>query len=199
MTQSAIMMTTYVALWILVLVQTLVLLELLRQIGILRMRVGEEPGALVTSEGLERGSIAPAFVASDVGTGREVTDALLHDRTSLIVFLTPTCQSCRSLAPDLRRFSAEHREIQVLVICAAPREHCEAFAREFDLRLPVLVDEGQRISRDYRAIRTPSAILIDPQGQVRIQGLPNSVRHLETLLEEEGTPMHGSWIKVEGA
>lgn len=38
-------------------------------------------------------------------------------------------------------------------------------------------------------------MLVDEHGMVRIQGIPNSLEHLEGLIREEGTPMgNREWV-----
>lgn len=189
MTLSGILLVSYIALWIVVLVQTFVLIELLRQIGILRLRVGDEPGALVTEgEGLERGSPAPAFEARDLSTGTVMTQEIFDGHRTLLVFLTTRCQACRKLAPDLKRIARDYTgKTQIITICSGPGDECPTFAHEFGLPMPMLFDQDQQINRAYKVHRTPSATLIDANNRVRIHGIPNDWRQLEGLLHEEGT------------
>lgn len=197
MALSGILLASYLALWLVATVQTLVLLELLRQIGILHRRVGPGPGALLSGEGLERGALAPPFEARDVRTGEMIVSELLSGRMTLLVFLSASCHVCRSLASDLRVFSREHaRDVAVLVICTDTKDRCVAFAEEHKLGVLVLDDHEQFISSAYRVRGTPSAVLLDAEGRVRIHGIPNDLDQLEGLLREEGTVvLNPRWVK----
>lgn len=97
-----------VLLWIVVVIQAFVLIELLRQVGVLRMRIGDEQAALfVDGEGLDRGTHAPEFRAIDVRTGSTMdSNDVLAPRT-LLVFLSTRCQSCRELIPTLNELASE--------------------------------------------------------------------------------------------
>lgn len=56
-------------LWIVVLFGIFLLACTLRQLGLIQMRLGTDPGALITTGGLDRGSEIPDFSAPDVATG----------------------------------------------------------------------------------------------------------------------------------
>lgn len=190
---------TYLALWLIVIVQTLVLFELMRQIGILRRHLPPEPGALLTDEGLARGAVAPPFTAIDLRTGEDFSAGDLRGRSALLVFLSPSCAGCHLLAPKLRDFANGHkRDVAVVVVCPDSEAECRRYANEHRLSMPVLLDEGKQISLAYGVRRTPSATLIDASGRIRIHGIPNDAVHLEGLLAEEGTPMAGrQWLSRE--
>lgn len=189
---------SYVGLWLVVVIQAIVLLELLRQIGILRQRMPPEPGALLTDEGLPRGATAPSFTVHDVETGAIIPHLRDRSRMTLLVFLSPSCAGCHALAPELRRFARDYeKEIAVAVVCPGSSEECAQYRRRYALEFPVVADPDHAISRSFKVQRTPSATMIDDLGRVRIHGIPNNRQHLEGLLEEEGTLMTGDWI-LEG-
>jgi len=189
MNLSGISLIAYVALWAVVIIQTFVLTEVLRQIGLLRLRVGDAPGALLAEgEGLERGTPAPVFSARELLSGATMTQAVYRGHMTLLVFLTTRCQACRTLIPELERIARRYTgKTQIIAVCSGPGDECPAFVREFDLSIPVLFDKGQQMNEAYRIRRTPSATLIDENGLVRIHGIPNDWRQLEGLLHEEGT------------
>lgn len=188
---------SYLVLWLLVVVQALVLLELLREVGLLRLQLPPDPGALIPNDGLARGSAAPEFALADARSGRTITEQSLRaPLPTLLLFLTPRCQSCRVLASGLGDFADSVKdEAQVIAFCGARPADCVAFAEEFALDIPVLADPEQIVFRKYRAARTPSAVLVGGDGRIRLQGIPNEVGHLEGLLREEGTVQAGlQWL-----
>ena len=198
MSIEQLMPASHVLLWILVIVQTLVLFELLRQVGILHLRIGPDPGALlVEGEGLQRGASAPTFEAPDLRTGLTVSQQSFKGQRVLLVFLTTRCQACRALVPDLKRVARNFAdEVQLIAVCAGPGDECIPFADEYEFTVPILFDQHQEISSAYRVFRTPSATLLDGDGTVLIHGIPNDWRHLEGLIQEEGTPSAGGMVIV---
>lgn len=50
---------SYVFLWVIVAGLSVILVGVLRELGAITLRLGPEPGALITREGLERGTRAP--------------------------------------------------------------------------------------------------------------------------------------------
>ena len=71
----------------------------LRQLGLMQLRLGDDPGALITDSGLERGVQAPEFVAAHSETEEPVSLYELPPVPRLLVFASPGCLSCRELIP----------------------------------------------------------------------------------------------------
>lgn len=186
---------SYVLLWVIAVVQGFVIVECLRQIGILRLRLGDEPGALIDPESLPRGAVAPPFSLLDAQTGALVNEAALKGRRSLLIFVSPTCAPCRDLALQLPRVATLYRELNIVAVCSGPADRCRDFAHEFALPFPTLVDDAQTLTRAFGASRTPHAYLLDPDRRVLIQGIPADLQQLEHLIDEEGTLMGDrSWV-----
>lgn len=202
MNSEALFWVTYLALWVVVVVQTLVLLEVLQQVHALAQRVGPEPGALLSADGLQRGVVAPQIGARDLFSGQVFETLPQGDRASLLVFLSPRCDACRSLATELPAFSrAAEREAAVFVVCSGAGGECAELARAAGIESRYLLDEDQSVSRRYHALRTPTAVLVGVDGLVRLHATPNERRHLEYLLREEATPLGSrAWLRkgVEG-
>src|SRR5438477_338320 len=60
---SGVWLASYVVLWVVVLLLAFLLAGALRQLGLLQLRLGDDPGALITDTGLQRGAEAPDFTA----------------------------------------------------------------------------------------------------------------------------------------
>lgn len=88
---SGLWLISYVALWVLVILQTIIVLGLVRQLGILQIRLGPEYNLLATREGLELGFPAPDFHATDVTHRREISLTDLKGRPAVFVFISPSC------------------------------------------------------------------------------------------------------------
>ena len=88
---SGVWLASYVVLWLLVLVLGFLLAGALRQLGLLQLRLGDDPGALITDTGLERGVDAPDFTGVDSESGELVTLSELPAAPRMIVFASPGC------------------------------------------------------------------------------------------------------------
>jgi len=172
-----------VLLWIAVVVLAAVVLALLRQIGLLHERVAPA-GALVGRERPQVGEIAPVLSLRD-RNGREVGvgGAAADGRSTLLLFLSPTCPVCETLLPVAR--SVARREGSRLVLASdGPAGENERLVRD---RERDLEHESYVVSAElgiaFQVGRVPYAVLIDAAGIVRARGLVNTREHLESLFE----------------
>jgi methylamine dehydrogenase accessory protein MauD len=170
----------------------------LRQLGLLQLRLGDDPGALITDTGLERGTLAPDFTAIGAESSELVTLSALPPVPRMIVFASPGCLSCRELIPGLNEVRKTRAgEFDFLVICRGDVESCQAFGRMNRLEAPMVVDTNGQIEKDYLVTLTPFAYLLDHERNVVIRGIANDWRQLESLLEQEGTLQAGPWVDVD--
>ena len=189
---SGVWIASYVVLWLLVLVLGFLLAGALRQLGLMQLRLGDDPGALITDTGLERGVVAPDFTALDSESEDLVTLSELPPAPRLIVFASPGCLSCRELIPGLNEVrKTRGREFQFLVVCRGDVESCQRFGRMNRLEAPMVIDTTGQIEKDYVVTLTPFAYLLDHERKVVIRGIANDWRQLESLLDQEGTLQAG--------
>jgi len=193
-------LASYIVLWLVVLVLGFLLAGSLRQLGLIQLRLGDDPGALITDSGLERGVQAPEFVAADSETEAPVSLYELPSVPRLLVFASPGCLSCRELIPGLNEVrKTRSGEFDFLVICRGDIESCRSFGRMNRLEAPMVIDTNGQIEKDYMVTLTPFAYLLDHEGRVVIRGVANDWRQLESLLDQEGTLQAGrGWIDAEG-
>jgi methylamine dehydrogenase accessory protein MauD len=196
---SGVWLASYIVLWLVVFVLAFLLAGSLRQLGLMQLRLGDDPGALITDIGLERGAQAPDFVAQDSETGEPVTLSELPQAPRLLVFASPGCLSCRELMPGLNEVRKTRKgEFDFLVICRGDLESCRAFGRMNRVEAPMVIDTNGQIEKDYMVTLTPFAYLLDYEGRVVIRGVANDWRQLESLLDQEGTLQAGGWVDVDG-
>jgi methylamine dehydrogenase accessory protein MauD len=188
---SGVWLASYIVLWALVLLLAFLLAGALRQLGLLQLRLGDDPGALITDIGLERGTQAPDFTALDAESGEVVSLSDLPAVPRMLVFASPGCLSCRELIPGLNEVRKTRGDHDFLVICRGDLESCRGFGRMNRLEAPMVVDTTGQIEKDYLVTLTPFAYLIDHEGRVVIRGIANDWRQLESLLEQEGTLQAG--------
>lgn len=196
---SGVWLASYIVLWFVVLLLAFLLAGALRQLGLMQLRLGDDPGALITDTGLERGTQAPDFAGLDSESGEVVALSELPAVPRMLVFASPGCLSCRELIPGLNEVRKTRGEFDFLVVCRGDLESCQAFGRMNRLEAPMVVDTTGQIEKDYLVSLTPFAYLIDHEGRVVIRGIANDWRQLESLLEQEGTLQAGmGFAPMEG-
>jgi methylamine dehydrogenase accessory protein MauD len=192
---NGVWVASYVALWVIVGAMAFIIMGLLRQFGLIQMRLDVEPGALITGEGLERGAVAPEFAGKDVMTDRDIRLRDMRDRRVALTFITPTCDSCRSVVSFLNGIASQWSDVQMVTICHGAPQACRELGDQTGLRVPLLADPVGAIAANYKVSSTPHAVLIDEQGTVLIRGLVNTWPQFEALLEERG--MLRSGVKLQ--
>lgn len=216
---NPIWMASYLALWLIVAAMVVVIVGFLRQLGLIQLRLGIEPGVLITDEGLARGLPAPEFAGAEMATGRRIRLGDYRGRRLVIVFLSTSCVACRKLVPHLNTVARDSQsDTSFLVICNRAEQPCEEFSKLLGLRVTMLVDPSNAIAASFKVQLTPFVFLIDPNGTILIRGVANTWPQLESLLREEGTVQqsepqvsdgqgtiddradaNGSWSRAEGA
>lgn len=172
-----------IVLWLVVITLAAVVVALVRQIGVLHERVAPA-GALMGSGGPRIGAAAPRFELTDwSGAARTIGGPDPEHKSTLVVFVSPTCPVCKTLLPVLDSVArAEHRWLRLVLASDGPREEHEAFvhAQQLAERSYVLSTE---LGLAYQVAKLPYAALIDADGVLRAKGLVNTREHVESLFE----------------
>jgi methylamine dehydrogenase accessory protein MauD len=172
-----------VVLWVLVLTLSAVVLALTRQLGVLHQRIAPA-GALMLNRGLAVGEPAPALeLAALDGRALKVGVARDDGRSTLLLFVSPTCPVCKSLLPAVKSSRKDERSWMDVILASdgdatAQREFVRAQGLE---EIPYVVSAALGLA--YQVSRLPFAALLDEQGVLRARGLVNSREHLESLFE----------------
>lgn len=115
-----------------------------------------EPGPSVS----RTGSLAPSLQLEDLGgDARALHDELDPSVPSLLVFVSPGCEPCRTLAPILERWRISVREqlnVVTLASGAADSQPQEFRSSDLGLRLLIAADALE----DYGVHSTPAAVLV---------------------------------------
>jgi methylamine dehydrogenase accessory protein MauD len=174
-----------IVLWIVVTCLVFVLLGLTRQLGVLHERIAPA-GALMVNRGPAIGQAVAAIDVVDL-QGRELRIGAANGdgRSTLILFLSPTCPVCKTLLPVLRSSRSQERDWLDVVLASdgEPAQHRQ-FVLEHQLGdFPYVLSPALGLS--YQVNRLPFAALIDQAGVLRARGLVNSREHLESLFEAQ--------------
>jgi methylamine dehydrogenase accessory protein MauD len=172
-----------VVLWVVVLALLAVVLALTRQLGVLHERI-TPVGALMLNKGLAVGEQAPTVDVVDLsGSAVKVGAPRADGKSTLLLFVSPTCPVCKSLLPVVKSSGKDERDWLHVILASDgnPEEH-RAFAREHGLGgVPYVVSAP--LGMTYQVSRLPFAALLDEAGVLRARGLVNSREHLESLFE----------------
>jgi methylamine dehydrogenase accessory protein MauD len=170
-------------LWVLVLVLAAVVLALVRQIGVLHERIAPA-GALMLNRGPTVGEPAPVLEVADLdGHALRLGSARDDGRSTLLLFVSPSCPVCKSLLPAVKSSRKDERAWMDVVLASDgdAREQRE-FVRIQGLDgIPYVVSAALGLA--YQVGRLPFAALLDEHGILRARGLVNSREHLESLFE----------------
>ena len=111
-------------LWLLVLALSAVVLALARQLGVLHERIAPA-GALMLNRGLTVGEPAPALEVADLqGRAHRVGSPRADGRSTLLLFVSPSCPVCKSLLTSVKS-SANDERAWMDVILASDGDQAE--------------------------------------------------------------------------
>jgi methylamine dehydrogenase accessory protein MauD len=179
------LLVSNLVLWAVLVALTLVVLALVRQLGILHERIAPA-GALLLARGLKVGEAAPAVTVVDLdGQSRSIGAAAADGRSTLLVFLSPTCPVCKALLPVLKASRRSERQwLEVILASDGAEEEQRQFVAAHGLsEIPYVLSAP--LGMAYQVGRLPFAALIDSGGILRARGLINSREHLESLFEAQ--------------
>lgn len=172
-----------IVLWVVVVALAAVVLALVRQIGVLHERVAPA-GALMGRDGPRVGEAAPRFELVDwSGRPCPIGAPDPDGRSTLLVFVSPTCPVCKTLLPILDSVvRAEGRNLRLVLASDGTRAEHEEFVRAERLaeRSYVL---STPLGLAYHVGKLPHAVLMDGAGVLRAKGLVNTREHVESLFE----------------
>ena len=108
-----------IVLWVLVLVLAAVLLALVRQLGVLHERIAPA-GALMLNRGLKVGDAAPRARGGRPRRGRltRVGAARADGRSTLLLFVSPTCPVCKTLLPAVKSSRKDERDWMDVILAS---------------------------------------------------------------------------------
>jgi methylamine dehydrogenase accessory protein MauD len=183
---------------ILIVVLAIMVLGLTRQIGILHERLAPM-GAMVNDHGPDVGEMAPVLgVKSILDAPVQIGGPGRGGRSTLLLFVSPTCPVCKKLLPIAKSFAAGENLNVILVGDGDVDEQRHMIQSEGLQSVAYVV--GPEVGMAFHVGKLPYAILIDGSGVIRAKGLVNSREHLESLViaDETGYASIQAYLKARG-
>ena len=183
MTALTALIISNIVLWVVVLALLVVVLALTRQLGVLHERI-TPVGALMLNKGLTVGERAPTVEVQDLaGANLSVGSPRSDGKSTLLLFVSPTCPVCKSLLPIVKSSGKDERNWLDIILASDgnPDEHREYVRSNGLSNVPYVVSAP--LGMTYQVSRLPFAALLDEAGVLRARGLVNSREHLESLFE----------------
>ena len=174
---------SYIAAWILIIFQGLLILALLKQLAEVKQlaRLGGVAGA----DPLPAGTPAPDFEGIDLRSAEPLTKQIFAGQGGLLLFLSPECGSCVEVADGLRR-SELSKLLPILTFCQGEESPCATFINRLGPEIYTLrghFDDGS-VAKSYHVDGSPTAVVINPDLTIASYGHPLSVAALNELVAE---------------
>jgi uncharacterized membrane protein YphA (DoxX/SURF4 family)/peroxiredoxin len=142
--------------------------QLLRQQGRLLLRLEVMESTLESEDGLVRRPPAADFNLRSVsGESLSLSELVTEGLPVLLVFASSGCRPCTALYPEIGRWQRDYGGVLTVAVLArgdwAVNQMKAADARV----VRVLIDHDGMVARAYRALPTPSGVLVGPDGRLR--------------------------------
>lgn len=173
---------SYLLLWALVLVNSAIILVLLKTFG--SFYLGTRQG--INRDGLPIGSKAPVFEGDLVAGGRMGLNDL-RGKWLVLFFAAPSCDDCYRLLPSLTALRDDlGRLLNLAIMFQGSVEEARAIPHLQGSTLPIIAIGRHGVAERYRVRVSPFVQVLDAEGVVREKGLANSRESLEHLLGQAG-------------
>lgn len=168
---SDLWIASHVLLWIAVVVQGVLIVALMRQVGSLLIRVGAVH-SLDAGYGPDIGTPAPWV--PEIARGND-------SRALLLTFLSTNCGTCEAIVPALNAVSEAYSATVVVVIVAEdPVSVLKRWTERHRLKPEALA--APEAFKAYGIDGTPYAFVLDSDRTVAARGGVNHIEHLEDLI-----------------
>ena len=149
-------MASYVALWLVVLVHTMIMIGMFREHVALMERVGHGGKRL---HGPTEGWRVPPIVGLGLQAGAPRTQ---HEAGTIVGFMSVGCQPCWGRREAISEFAKESAgAVRTIVVCAGQQSEVRRFAETLDRRVRIIGDVNGATTNDWRISMTPVAVAVD--------------------------------------
>jgi peroxiredoxin len=113
---------------------------------------------------------APDFrLATSDGSTLRLSD--LRGHVVLLNFWATWCPPCKAEMPDLNALQREHGAARKFIVVGVDvqesQAEVQAFARQYNIGFPLVLDSDGQVSGAYRVRTLPTSLIVDRQGFIR--------------------------------
>lgn len=133
---------------------------------------------------LNAGKVAPAVSLPTLDGKSFSLDDALRRGPVVLAFFKVTCPVCQFTLPYLERiYQAHHGKVSIFGVCQNPKKDASAFAREYGITFPVLLDDPSRYlaSNAYGITHVPTIFLISSGGEIQLSSVGWSRADMDDL------------------
>jgi methylamine dehydrogenase accessory protein MauD len=174
---------------LLTLVNSIAVIGLIRQIGVLHLRIQPVAGL--------KGAGGPEL-GRRVNLGSQPLEELARKTSGserfLLGFISPTCSLCAPLLPAFEALSRANAAA-VLLVSDTDQDRAREYLNSKHVRLPVYASEDAFHLNDVPA--APFVVITDREGRVTASGGVNSLEQIELLIEDSVVPRAGAKPDIE--
>jgi methylamine dehydrogenase accessory protein MauD len=172
-----------VALWVLVIVETVLLVLLLRALGDLRQKgafhnAGME---LTRIEGISIGEQAPSFEAVDFD-GDTVCLGDFQEQRLILAFISPGCRACAAAIQALNAIHQDEHNLSILIVGSSDPELNRVYAAEHRAMVSILTPSTNIERELYRIPGVPFIFVLDETKVIRAKGYVNYREDISQML-----------------
>ena len=185
---SNLLIASNIVLWIALIVITVIVFALVRQIGVLYERVAPA-GALSINQQLKVGQTAPELDVINLKNQQtlHIAGPSTAQKCQLLFFVSPTCPMCKSLIGIAKSIAREESQWVDLVFASdGSEDEIGQFMEAQGLTQSNFVN-SDLLGKSYGVAKLPYAVLIDEAGTLQAMGIVNSREHIESLFNVKET------------
>lgn len=181
-------LVSYVVNWVLLIALGIFCIAILRQLGLLYVRLGGSLGALQTADGPELGAPLPVTSVHDsFGVVRSLLPDAGHHK--LLVFMSPTCEICDPMVPHMPAFSRSLKSHAEMLVMMTSEDTTGKFSSWKPGAPQMVID--QSLAEMLVLPAMPYGVVVDDQGRIVSKGVFNDMVQLESLLNEADSATNG--------
>lgn len=156
----------------------ILLLLVIRQVGVLSLRIGPS-GSRTTGNGPAIGT----NYTDDSFVERLIDEGWKNDSLNILVaFISPYCAGCRILLPVLNTVAREEKNHLKVIAVARDLDGKVIPEIKKEIGSRVWLIEDEELFERWNVSGTPYCVLLDMNNVVASKGISNSSEHIESLL-----------------
>ncbi|MDF1511411.1 TlpA disulfide reductase family protein [Robertmurraya sp. DFI.2.37] len=118
-------------------------------------------------QGPEVGSKAPDFELPTLD-GQMIRLSDLKGKKIMVNFWTTWCPPCKAEMPDMQKFYTEEgNQIKILAVNIDTDYDVAGFVKEMKINFPILLDNDEKVMKQYRILTIPTTFFIDESGTIQ--------------------------------